>query len=304
MMTSIPRNGELTPEQLEAKEKMILEVLELLYFGGPVYMGKNFRPLEPTGTVYGGCVRDLINGVIPEDIDIRVRSSNGTARCIDYLHYQLDEKGYTIFTETVEKYDIIDYNMTGIIGNICKKLLELPEFEEFKEHLEFVSKSPAHAFDNYLFDDEVFKKISKIGIAGKFTLEDIFHARACERIIVLNEKWNVYLNIDITRPIDTNFIQNLFETDFSIFDMDVNTLYIADDLQIKSFMGVPVGQIVRNIKDKKFSFPKGSYGCAKYRLDKMISKGYSETPLITTTLYKHQSHTFNKSFTSVLVRDN
>lgn len=278
--TEIPKNADLTQEQLKVKKEMILQILEILSY-------------DNYGTVYGGCVRDLINGVVPEDVDIRTYSSNSTLKCARRLIKYLTSLGYQTDIQTIETYFYVDKNLDRLIGNICGKLVDHPDFHEFKDHLKEFSEQ----YHDCKFDDKIFEKISKIGVDGKFKLDDVLHMRSCERILVTNE--NVTVNIDLTRHIDTHYIHSLFGIDLSVFDVDVNTLYISDGLRIRSFIDKPVSSIYHNIKNMKYNFIENSYGCSERRLEKMTKKGFvlsTDTPEDT-----HDSYSFSTDFSTVFI---
>ena len=81
MLPIIPKNSELSPEDLAVKAHMIDLIFRIHKSNirsrkvatEPQILNDHY--LEWNGTIYGGAVRDRLAGLIPEDIDIRVCSS-------------------------------------------------------------------------------------------------------------------------------------------------------------------------------------------------------------------------------------
>jgi hypothetical protein len=253
----IPTNEELTDEQKMVKEKMIEDVIEYIRYS----IG------ETNGVIYGGAVRDRIRGVLPEDIDLAVGYDNS----IRFILKKFFIPNTTMIVEEIEKYwSPTDHRQLQLVVEVCRQLVDRPEFFQHREVLaKIISGEYSSRFDLL---DETLKKIADIGIEGKFTLNDVLHLRYCKRIIL--ERDGVFLNVDVTRHIETDMLKHIFGIEFQMFDFDVNTLYYSRD-EIKSYITDDPIPIIENIQMKQCRTVPKSYGCAEYRRAKMIEKGYT-----------------------------
>lgn len=240
------------------------------------------------GHIYGGCVRDDILGIIPNDIDIKVRSMHGLRSCCNFLYTTLTKMGYEVTWKVVSEYWLSGTKYyCDVYRSILNYFLSKSEYSVYHSRItNLLSSTENSNEDNDEYDNKnMLSLIREIDTSQKYILnDDVGIERCCTRLIVFDPNSGDKVNIDINNIGNDIYIVPTYRfvdgvdkrEPLNLYDADVNTLYYDTNMNICSDLGHDsTDRIISHILDKKFVVPGKCR--VQYRIDKMIEKGFTET---------------------------